>query len=59
MYRAGLGVGLTVVATAEPLGLQDSDPVVLSGEVEANAEDSLRSAYRFTFVQDGFLAWAN
>ena len=35
MFGAGLGVGLMVFATAEPLGLWGSNPVVLAGAVEA------------------------
>ena len=37
MFGAGLGVGLMVFATAEPLGLWGSNPVVLSGSVEPNS----------------------
>ncbi|MEM7720917.1 MAG: BCCT family transporter [Pseudomonadota bacterium] len=58
MFGAGLGVGLMVFATAEPLGLWGSNPVVLAGEVEANSEAALESAYRFTFLHYGFHAWA-
>ena len=54
MFGAGLGVGLMVFATAEPLGLWGSNPVVLSGEVTANSEEALQSAYRFTFMHYGF-----
>ena len=32
-FGAGLGVGLMVFATAEPLGLWGSNPVVISGDV--------------------------
>ncbi|MEM6666495.1 MAG: BCCT family transporter, partial [Pseudomonadota bacterium] len=58
MFGAGLGVGLMVFATAEPLGLWGSNPVVLSGEVAANSEESLQSAFRYTFAHYGFHAWA-
>ena len=58
MFGAGLGVGLMVFATAEPLGLWGSNPVVLSGAVAANTEDSLQSAYRYTYLHYGFHAWA-
>jgi len=58
MFGAGLGVGLMVFATAEPLGLWGSNPVVLSGAVAANSEDALQSAYRYTFLHYGFHAWA-
>lgn len=58
MFGAGLGVGLMVFATAEPLGLWGSNPVVLSGAVEANTEEAVRSSYRYTFLHYGFHAWA-
>ena len=58
MFGAGLGVGLMVFATAEPLGLWGSNPVVLSGDVAANTEASLQSGYRYTFLHYGFHAWA-
>ena len=58
MFGAGLGVGLMVFATAEPLGLWGSNPVILSGEVAANSEAALQSAYRYTFLHYGFHAWA-
>ncbi len=58
MFGAGLGVGLMVFATAEPLGLWGSNPVVLAGDVAPNTEESLQSAYRYTFAHYGFHAWA-
>ena len=58
MFGAGLGVGLMVFATAEPLGLWGSNPVVLSGAVEANSVEALQSGYRYTFLHYGFHAWA-
>ena len=58
MFGAGLGVGLMVFATAEPLGLWGSNPVVLSGAVAPNTEEALQSAYRYTFLHYGFHAWA-
>lgn len=58
MFGAGLGVGLMVFATAEPLGLWGSNPLILSGEIAANSEEAVRSAYRYTFLHYGFHAWA-
>ena len=58
MFGAGLGVGLMVFATAEPLGLWASNPVVIAGEVQANSQEALQSAYRYTFAHYGFHAWA-
>jgi len=58
MFGAGLGVGLMVFATAEPLGLWGSNPVVISGAVAPNSEEALQSAYRWTFAHYGFHAWS-
>ena len=58
MFGAGLGVGLMVFATAEPLGLWGSNPVVISGAVLGNTEDALQSGYRYTFLHYGFHAWS-
>ena len=58
MFGAGLGVGLMVFATAEPLGLWGSNPVIVSGDATANTEGALQSAYRYTFAHYGFHAWS-
>ena len=58
MFGAGLGVGLMVFATAEPLSLWGSNPVVVAGDVAANSQDALTSTYRYTFLHYGFHAWA-
>lgn len=58
MFGAGLGVGLMVFATAEPLGLWGSNPVILAQGAEANTEAALQSGYRYTFLHYGFHAWA-
>jgi len=58
MFGAGLGVGLMVYATAEPMGLWGSNPLVLAGEVVGNKPEALTSAYRYTFLHYGFHAWA-
>ncbi len=58
MFGAGLGVGLMVFATAEPLGLWGSNPVVVAGDVEGNSPEALTAGYRYTFLHYGFHAWA-
>ncbi|GGX45666.1 choline transporter [Tateyamaria omphalii] len=58
MFGAGLGVGLMVFATAEPLGLWGSNPVIVAGGVAGNSPEALTSAYRYTFLHYGFHAWA-
>ncbi len=58
MFGAGLGVGLMVYATAEPLGLWGSNPLVVAGEVEGGTAEAQESAFRYTFLHYGFHAWA-
>ncbi|WP_299783171.1 BCCT family transporter [uncultured Roseobacter sp.] len=58
MFGAGLGVGLMTFATAEPLGLWGSNPVVVAGDVSGNTPEALTSTYRYTFLHYGFHAWA-
>ncbi|MEM7236824.1 MAG: BCCT family transporter [Pseudomonadota bacterium] len=58
MFGAGLGVGLMVYATAEPVGLWGSNPVILDGNAEAQTEGAVQSAFRYTFLHYGFHAWA-
>ncbi len=58
MFGAGLGVGLMVYATAEPLGLWGSNPVTVAGDVEGGTEAALQSGFRYTFLHYGFHAWS-
>ncbi len=58
MFGAGLGVGLMVFATAEPLGLWGSNPVIVAGEVTGGTQEAVESAYRYTFAHYGFHAWS-
>ncbi|MEO1549186.1 MAG: BCCT family transporter [Pseudomonadota bacterium] len=58
MFGAGLGVGLMVYATAEPMGLWGSNPVVVAGAVEGSSPEAVQSAFRYTFLHYGFHAWA-
>ncbi len=58
MFGAGLGVGLMVYATAEPLGLWETNPLTVSGQVAPKSEEAIEGAYRYTFLHTGFHAWA-
>ncbi|NOD32875.1 BCCT family transporter [Ruegeria atlantica] len=58
IFGAGLGVGLMVYATAEPLGLWETNPLTISGEITPKSEDAIQGAYRYTFLHTGFHAWA-
>ncbi|MDX8354520.1 BCCT family transporter [Cognatiyoonia sp. IB215182] len=58
MFGAGLGVGLMVFATAEPIGLWGSNPIIVAQGAEPNSPDAVQSAFRYTFLHFGFHAWA-
>ncbi len=58
MFGAGLGVGLMVFATAEPMGLWGSNPLTVSGEVAPSTPEAVQSAYRYTYAHYGFHAWS-
>jgi choline-glycine betaine transporter len=58
MFGAGLGVGLMVFATAEPLGLWGSNPLTVAGTIEPNTEAAIESGFRYTFLHYGFHAWS-
>lgn len=58
MFGAGLGVGLMVYSTAEPMNLWGSNPEIVLGNQEANTAGAVESAYRYTFLHYGFHAWA-
>lgn len=58
MFGAGLGVGLMVYATAEPVSLWSSNPAIVAGEVKANTPEALTSSFRYAFAHFGFHIWA-
>ncbi|MBY5932630.1 BCCT family transporter [Tateyamaria omphalii] len=58
MFGAGLGVGLMVFATAEPVGLWGSNPVILAQGADPNSADAVQSAFRYSLLHFGFHAWA-
>ncbi len=58
MFGAGLGVGLMVFATAEPVGLWGSNPVTVAQGAEPNSPEAVQSAFRYALLHFGFHAWA-
>ncbi|MEH6442792.1 MAG: BCCT family transporter [Oceanospirillaceae bacterium] len=58
MFGAGLGVGLMVYSTAEPIGLWGSNPEILAGIAQGNTAAAVESGMRYTFLHYGFHAWA-
>lgn len=58
MFGAGLGVGLMVYATAEPMNLWATNPEILKGKVADRSSEAVQSAFRYTFLHYGLHAWA-
>ncbi|MEO0484451.1 MAG: BCCT family transporter [Pseudomonadota bacterium] len=58
MFGAGLGVGLMVFATAEPVGLWGSNPVTVARDAAPNSPEAVQSAFRYALLHFGFHAWA-
>ena len=58
MFGAGLGVALMVYATGEPLLQWGSNPETVLGNVEGYSRAAVTSAYRYTFLHNGFHAWS-
>ncbi|MCV3272003.1 BCCT family transporter [Roseobacter sinensis] len=58
MFGAGLGVGLMVFATAEPVGLWGSNPVIVAQGADPNSAEAVQSAFRYALLHFGFHAWA-
>lgn len=57
MFGAGLGVGLMVYSTAEPMNNWGQNPAIISGDVAAYSAGAMQSAYRYTFLHYGLHAW--
>lgn len=57
MFGAGLGVGLMVYSTAEPIALWGLNPDIIGG-VEPYTAEAVQSAYRYTFLHYGLHAWS-
>lgn len=58
MFGAGLGVGLMVFATAEPVGLWGSNPVTVAQGADPNSPEAVQSAFRYALLHFGAHAWA-
>lgn len=58
MFGAGLGIGVLTYSTGEPLYHFQSNPDTIMGLVPGSSEETLRSAYKWTFFHWGLTAWA-
>ncbi len=57
MFGAGIGIGMLTFSTAEPIYHFASNPDTIIGAVEAKAQETLRSVYKWSFFHWGLSAW--
>ena len=58
MFGAGIGVGMLTWAVAEPVYNFQNNPDVIQGFVEGGSAETVRTAYKWSFLHWGLGAWA-
>lgn len=59
MFGAGIGVGMLTWAVAEPVYHFQNNPDVIKGLVPGESAETIRTAYKWSFLHWGFTAWAS
>lgn len=59
MFGAGIGVGMLTWAVAEPVYHFQKNPEVIQGLAQAGNPDNLMNAFRWSYLDWGFSAWAS
>jgi choline/glycine/proline betaine transport protein len=59
MFGAGIGIGMLTFATGEPIYHFQTNPDVIKGAVEGATQETVRSAYKWSFSHWGLHAWAS
>jgi len=57
MFSAGMGIGLMVFSTAEPLWHFGGNPEIIKGNVEPYSRDAIQSTFRYAFLHYGLHPW--
>ena len=57
LFGAGIGIGMLTYSTGEPLSHFSNNPDIIRGIIEPRSEETVRSAYLYTFLHWGFAAW--
>ncbi|MCH9639743.1 MAG: BCCT family transporter [Betaproteobacteria bacterium] len=57
MFSAGMGIGLMVFSTAEPLLHFGDNPEIINGKVEPYSHEALPSTFRYAFLHYGLHPW--
>ncbi len=58
MFGAGMGIGLMVFSTAEPLWHFGENPEIINGNVAPYAHETIASAFRYSFLHYGLHPWS-
>lgn len=57
MFGSGMGIGLMVFSTAEPLWHFGENPEIISGQIEPHSHHAIQSAFRYSFLHYGLHPW--
>lgn len=57
MFGAGMGIGLMVFSTAEPLWHFGGNPEIIKGNIEPYSNEAIQSTFRYTFLHYGLHPW--
>ncbi|MCG7624258.1 BCCT family transporter [Epibacterium sp. Ofav1-8] len=57
MFGAGMGIGVLTYATGEPIYHFQNNPDVIQGLVEGASAETVRSAYKWSFLHWGLSPW--
>jgi choline/carnitine/betaine transport len=58
MFGAGIGIGMLTYATGEPIYHFQTNPDVINGIVDGAKAETVRSAFKWSFLHWGLSAWA-
>ncbi len=57
MFSAGMGIGLMVFSTAEPLWHFGGNPEIIKGNVDPYTQEAVQSTFRYAFLHYGLHPW--
>jgi len=57
MFSSGMGIGLMVFSTAEPIWHFGENPEIINGSVEPHTFKAMQSAFRYSFLHYGLHPW--
>ncbi|SFK12572.1 choline/carnitine/betaine transport [Nitrosomonas aestuarii] len=57
MFGAGMGIGLMVFSTAEPIWHFGENPEIINGNVAPHTFEAVQSAFRYAFLHYGLHPW--